>query len=379
MPRELAAGLYSTAFFEDPYPTFKALRESAPVWWSAQHRAFVVSTYAECVEILYDDERFADTAADGSAVGAADASLHGRFRASVRHALGPLILTDLESTIQDTMDELIAPVLASREMDFMRSVGDPLPTHTLAHILGVPPDDQAQFTEWAHAYTAALGEADLEVDARYKRAATALLAYFTCKLAMSGTSANLVSHLASSAQRPNQILALCDQLMVAARDLTTALLGNTVHALLAHPSQLALLQDSPALVDGAIEESLRWDTPVLGQARVCRVDTRVGTHDLARGTRLLVMFGAANHDPRVFQQPECFDITRPNAARHLAFGRGLHSCLGGPTARLQARVTVCTLLERCANLRLAEQTPRRRAPGRMLNLRAFRSLPICWD
>jgi cytochrome P450 len=379
MSLDTVAELYSPEFFEDPYPTFDALRGSAPLCWSSRHRAFVVTTYAECLEILTDDQRFADLSEDGSTVDASDTVEHVQCRMTISRALGPTVINDLDGKIRHIVDDLIDSVIPNHQTEFMRTIADPLSTRVLAEILGVPETDHDLFSEWAMAYSAALGDSAPEVHARYHHAATEVLAYFASKLVLPSSSAGLVASLATTSLGTARILLLCQQLMTAGRDLTTGLLGNAVHALLSHPRQLALLRDDPGLLDGAIEESLRWDAPVLGQARVSRVDTRVSGCPITRGATLLVMLGAANRDPCVFDQPQHFEITRANAVRHLAFGRGIHSCLGGPIARLEARITLRALLQRCADLRLAEQRPRRRSPGRMLNLMSFSDLPIQWS
>src|SRR5439155_21048326 len=146
------------------------------------------------------------------------------------------------------------------------------------------------------------------------------------------------AHLGDAVLSSSQVLHLCDQLMTAGRDLTAGLIGNCLAALLSHPEQLARVRAEPNRLDAAIEESLRWDTPVLGQARICRADTELRGVRLPAGSTVMVMFAAANRDPDIFAEPDRFDIERRNVGQHLAFGRGLHFCIGAALARLEARV-----------------------------------------
>jgi cytochrome P450 len=188
------------------------------------------------------------------------------------------------------------------------------------------------------------------------------------------------AHVGEAVLSTSQMLYLCDQLMVAGRDLTTGLIGNCLAAVLSQPIQLARLKAEPNRIGAFVEESLRWDTPVLGQARISRADTELRGIPIPAGSSVLVMFAAANRDPEVFTDPDRFDIERGNAGQHLTFGRGIHFCIGAALARMEARIAVSTLLSRLPNLRLdADRPGARRDAGLMVNLRAYRSLPLAFD
>jgi cytochrome P450 len=379
MPLESFSDLYSSAFLADPYPILAALRRQAPVWWFAREHAFVVTRYDDAVAVLGDYERFADSTEDGAAVASLEGD-HMQLRSAVLRAFGTGFIADLEPTVQCLVDGLIQPFAEAGEMDFSTVVANPLPTLVLAHILGVPVAEWRDFAGWAADHTAALVDtADEEVQARYRRSAHAVLAYFAQRLAFPDARDDLLSRLAQLHLSTAAMLLFCQLLMVAARDLTTGLLTNGLHALLRHPTQLARLRDEPGLMESAVEECLRWDAPVLAQARVCRRDTSIRGVSVPSGSRVLVMLGAANRDSRVFPDPDRFHIARPNASQHLAFGRGTRSCLGAPIARLEVRVALTAMLDRCPELSLvAPRPPRRRPSGSMLNLRSFVSLPISW-
>ncbi|HLZ28917.1 MAG TPA: cytochrome P450 [Chloroflexota bacterium] len=305
----------------------------------------------------------------------------------MNRAFTTTFVANLEPRIQVLTDRLIDAFAGSEVADFIDAVAYPLPTLVLADLLGLTESERPVFTAWADDYTCALGDFQPEVQARYQHAAAELVAYFGYKLHQRRPPAShdLLARLTEARLDGNRlsatdILSLCNQLMIAARDLATGLLGNSLHALLSQPHQWQRLRAEPSTLDSVIEECLRWDTPVLGQARTSLTDVSLRGVRVPAGSSVMVMLGSANRDPAVFAEPDRFDCRRYNAGQHLAFGRGIHFCLGAPLARLETRVVLRTLLERLPNVRLApDSPPARRAPGQMLNLRAFRSLTIALD
>jgi len=255
-------------------------------------------------------------------------------------------------------------------------------------MLGIPESDRAMFCGWADVYTSSLGgNLGAHGQDTFRQTIRDLVGYFAFQVEVRRREPRddlitrlIAARLGDSELSPAQILSLCEQLMVAGRDLTTGLISNCVRALLTHPRQLQSALEQPRFLDAAIEETLRWDTPVLGQPRTNRLDIHMRGVRLRPGDMVVVMFGAANRDPEVFPAPDDFDIERQNAAQHLAFGRGIHFCLGAPLARLQARIVVRTLFARLPGLTLVpEQSPARRVAAFMLNLRTFGSLPATFD
>jgi hypothetical protein len=173
-----------------------------------------------------------------------------------------------------------------------------------------------------------------------------------------------------------EIISLCTQLMVAGNVTTTDLIGNGVYALLEHPDQLARLRAEPELVEAAVEEMLRYDCPITETARIPRADDSVNGCPVSAGQTLTASLAAANHDPAAFPDPHRFDIARANNT-HLAFGSGIHVCLGAPLARLEGQIAIRELLARCPRLRLDPQRPpaRRALPF----FRGFTALPLRLD
>jgi cytochrome P450 len=378
---------------DDPYPLFAELRRVAPVFWNDRSGCFLVTRYDDAVAILTSPEIFASgesragasgsPAGDGGSQVSAEVAAHAQYRSRVAGAFTNRFVADLEGDVRRLTEELIDGFAPSGRVDLVPALAAPLPTLVLARALGVPDEDRALFAGWAECYSRAM---DDNLDAKTLGPTVRdAMGYFAYRLersrAQPGT--DLLSRLTQKGPGEtllSQALLLCDQLMVAGRDLTTGLITNAVAALLSHPEQLARLRSNGEALDGAVEESLRWDPPVLGQARVSCTDTELRGVPIPAGSTIMVMFAAANRDPAVFVDPDRFDIERVNAAQHLAFGRGLHFCLGAALARLEARVALRSLLGRLPSLRLdAARPPVRRGAPFMVNLRAFRSLPIAFD
>lgn len=388
----------SPQFAYDPYPLFAELRRAAPVFWSETSNCFVVTRYDDAVAILANPELFGsgegsqrgsrETSDDLPRTAADQVAAHFQYRGLVTRAFSNRFVADLEVEIQRLTDGLIEGFGRSGLVDIILALASPLPTVGLACLLGVPEEERAMFAAWADDYSRGLtGDLDAEGGAHLRRTVREAVGYFAyvVERRRQQPQNDLLSRLAEAQLgdtqlSSSQVLYLCDQLMIAGRDLTTGLIGNCLGAVLSHPEQLARLRAEPKRLDAVIEESLRWDTPVLGQARINRADTELRGVRIPAGSTVMVMFAAANRDPRVFMEPDRFDIERSNVGQHLAFGRGLHFCFGAPLARLEARVAVRTLFGRLPNLRLDPDRPGvRRAAGSMVNLRAYRSLPLAFD
>jgi cytochrome P450 len=314
---------------------------------------------------------------------AAQVAMHVQYRSLVTRALSSQLVTSLEPAIERLTEELIDAFPHDGRGDLIAALAAPLPNLAIACLFGVPVQERSMFTAWADEYSRlAAGDDGADLPSRPTiRDAVGYFAYLLARRRLEpqddllGRLAQM--HYGEAALSSTQVLYLCDQLMVAGRDLTSGLIGNGVAALLTHPDQLARVRADPGRLNAAIEETLRWDTPVLGQARTARVDTELRDVPIPAGSALLVMFAAANRDPAVFVEPDRFDIGRANAGQHLAFGRGIHFCLGAALARLEARVALRTLFGRLSHLSLDPDQPGTRRTARlMVNLRAYRSLPL---
>jgi cytochrome P450 len=249
-------------------------------------------------------------------------------------------------------------------MDLMADLAYPLPVTVIAEMLGIPRDDQDQFHEWSNALARSLDLTD--VAAVYDKASEAA-AVFTDYLAdlaeqrRRQPQKDLLSALVAVENEgehltANELYATSSLLFVAGHETTINLIGNGILALLRHPEQLALLQENSGLMKTAVEELLRYDSPVQMTSRIALEDIEYKEHTFRRGTQVAFLLGAANHDPERFEKPSQLNITRQKN-QHLSFGGGIHYCLGAPLARLEGEIALTTLLRRMPNLQLAVETP----------------------
>jgi cytochrome P450 len=377
--------LFSAGFLSNPYPTFEWLRAENPVYRSESFEAVVLTRFDDCVSVLTDPDRFGPVPDVPPRRATAE---HVQYRNILARAFNPEYVARLEPMIQEIVDRLIDPLVSSGEADLMPQFAERLPTLVLAEMLGIPDADRPMFLAWADVYTTSLAdELSDEQRADFLRTIHDLVAYFAYRVEerRRHPGDDLITRLtrARSAEAQltaAQILSLCEQFMVAGRDLTTGLIGNGVRALLEHPVQLQRLEAQPELLGAAVEETLRWDSPVLGQPRTNRTECEMRGVRLHPGDVVVVMFAAANRDPLVFPSPDVFDLDRPNAGLHLAFGRGVHFCLGAPLARLEATIALRTLFARLTRLRVSPgQSGQRRLAFAMLNLRTYGSLPVVFQ
>ncbi|MEU4673151.1 cytochrome P450 [Amycolatopsis sp. NPDC023774] len=310
---------------------------------------------------------------------------HTRLRGLVGKAFTARTVEGLVPRVEELVGEFVGRVVEAGEGDLMGQLAMPLPVTVIAELLGVPVEDRERFGAWSGAMARAaepgflLGPGVAEAAARARRE---FVAYFR-ELAAERRSAprdDLVSALVAVSDEGDrlsegELLVTLTLLLVAGHETTTNLIGNGVLALLRNPDQYAALARDQArdaaLAEGAVEEVLRYDSPIQLTMRTVLTDTTLGGVELSAGTTVLVLVGAANRDPRVCEEPDRFDITRA-PRRHLAFGRGIHFCLGAPLARLQARTVLRELARRAPELRLAAEPEW----AETVTLRGLRTLPI---
>jgi pimeloyl-[acyl-carrier protein] synthase len=287
----------------------------------------------------------------------------------------------MEDTIRTCVIELLSPHLATGRMDLVSDLAIPLPLTVIGTMLGVPRADHAQVKAWA----AALGGiADLDPTPEgLERALGALEAFrdYVGRLIAEHQrqpgddllGALVTVEEAGDRLSLDELVAICQVLLIAGHETTTGLIGNAVQLLLARPDVLEAMRRTPPLLPDFIEEVLRYDSPVQVRTRLATQELPLGGQRVAAGQTLLLLLGAANRDPRVFSDPDRFDLQRtPN--HHLAFGEGPHYCLGAALARLEGRIAVEILLEKVPRLAMAPGAQLRRQPN--FSLRSWESLPI---
>jgi len=304
---------------------------------------------------------------------------HTRVRKLANKAFTPRRVAVMRTQIEATVAELLAPLARGASFDVIETLAAPLPAIVIAELLGVPPEDHRQFKAWAAEIVAGIGADGADVRQSSAAAMLTLLGYLAEIIATRRQeprddliSALVLAQEENDALTDNELLATCNLLLLAGHETTTNLIGNGLLALLREPKELARLRSDRTLLPTAIEEMLRYDGPVQATLRVVCEDIELDGHAIEAGSLVLVGVGAANHDPAVFTEPERFDIGR-NPNPHLAFGFGVHFCLGALLARLEAEVAFWSLLERFPNLTLEDEAPQYR-PNPVL--RGLKSLQV---
>ena len=400
--------LYSDDFFADAYATFARMRESDPVlcqpgidgetliWW--------ITRYEDAEAVLLDDERFVRDprlALPPDRLAAFEAEFpealewvdnhmlnrdgadHRRLRGLVSKAFTPRMIEQLRPRVQEIADALIEPVVAAGEMELVSAFAFPLPITVIAELLGVPPADRERFRDWSNAMVRpALAADELErFGAKMAEFAGYLHALFEERRREPGE--DLVSALVAvedggDTLSEEELSSMVAILIVAGHETTVSLIGNATLALLTHPEQRELLERDPTLLPRAVEELIRFDGPVERTLnRWAAVDVELRGRTIRRGESVIVVLGAADHDPERFEAPGTLDLAAERGSRHLGFGRGPHFCLGAPLARVEAEIALGTLL-RLPGLRLA--IPQEELRWRPVPLfRSLVALPVAWD
>ncbi len=384
----------SSEMAQDPYPTYAKLRGRDPVHRSRLMDAWVFSRFADVDAILRDHRHFSSDPRKRVASGRRaslpnveepsmlflDPPDHTRLRALVNKAFTPRAVAALEPHIRELMTTLLDAVDDPAAFDLMEAVAKPLPVIVIAEMLGIPPEDRAQFAVWSD-QRARILEPTLSPDERETAdAAMRSLDEYLMPIISArrvDPKDDIISALAQAEEEGDklterEVLIMLRLLLVAGNETTTNLIGNGVLALLRHPDQLAALREDPGLIPSAVEELLRFDSPVQVDVRSVLDDCEVNGFRVRRGDNVVTLLGAANRDPDRFEAPDRLDVRRGDQ-NHLSFGRGIHHCLGAPLARLEGRVVLQALIDRFSSLRLLEDRPAFRSS---VALRGLLALPV---
>jgi cytochrome P450 len=381
---EIDAALVSDAFQRDPYPLMQRLRTEMPVFWSESLGAWVLTRYDDVLTTFRVTRHFSNEGRLGQAVAYLPPEQRGRFGAFEHHfatkslihsdppdhtrlrglvtkAFTPRVVEAMRPRIQAIVDELLDAALAhGGPLDLIPELAAPLPATVIAEIMGVPRADTKLFQRWADDILSFQGmnRPPLPVLERAQSGIVDIRAYLTGLIAARRRQpgSDLLSQLVAAETDGDQLseaelLATCVTLLIAGHETTLSLVGNGLLTLLQHPGQLALLRADPALMPGAIEEMLRYESPVQRQPRRVTEAVELGGQQLQPGQIVMQFLHGANRDPQQFPAPDDFDIRRANN-RHLAFGNGVHFCVGAPLARVEGPIAISTVLRRMPNLRL---------------------------
>ena len=395
--------LTDPGFAEIPYPAYGRLRAEAPVMWSEAWGCWVVSRFDDAQAILKQPNRFSNVDRIttllahlpseqrqrfalieqhfASGMVHSDPPDHSRLRKLAAYAFTPRMVAELEPRIQGVVDDLLDAALPAGRIELIADLAYPLPVAVIADLLGVPASDRELFKEWSSTTGAfqATGQPDVEVLEVAQASLEAQRAYLRDQLARRRhtptddlLSAFIAAEDGGDYLHEDEILSICSTLLSAGHETTTSLIGNGVLALLRHPEQLDLLRAQPELMEGAVEEMLRWDPALQRTWRRIAEDTVFEGHEMQAGQLVVVLLGAANRDPDRYPEPDRFDITR-TGTRHVGWGHGVHFCLGAPLARLETRIAISSLLERAPAMRLATDVVRWESQG---VFRCLEQLPL---
>jgi len=384
-------------FNANPYPFYRRLREADPVHQSPLG-FWVLTRYDDCVLVLRDP-RFGRAGFEavlesvyGNSVeqGRLPTSMlfrdppdHTRLRGLVSRAFTPRVVEGLRPRIQQIVDALLDRVRDVGRMEVISDLAYPLPVTVISEMLGVPEEDRERIKQWSADIARSLDAIGLPTDpAIVDRGRTARLAigdYFRSLLPdrKKYPRGDLLSLLIEAEEQGDklsegELLATCVLLYIAGHETTVNLIGNGLLALLRHPAELERLRSDASLTQSAVEELLRYDGPVQRTARITNTDVEISGHKIPKGAMVVPVIGAANRDPAHFPSPDRLDVSRPDN-RHIAFGFGIHFCLGAPLARLEGQITLETLLRRLPRLALATERPEWRDSQ---VLRGLKALPV---
>jgi pimeloyl-[acyl-carrier protein] synthase len=380
-PGAPAFDLFAPSFVEDPYPAYAALRSREP-YFDQSARMWVLSRYSDVHPIRRDPqfsqagfaERIERSMGKGpltECVGRwllfRDQPDHTRLRGLVTQAFTPKRLEHLRHTIQHVVTDLLSVARKAGRMDVIADFAYPLPVLVICELLGVPLADRREFAAWSAALAEsldALTTHEAHIVRRGNAAVDGLTAYFRDlvrkRRAAPGDdvlSGLIVARDGADRLTEDELIATCIFLFFAGHETTVNLIGNGVLALLLNPRELQRLLDDPRLIGNAVEELLRFDSPVQRTARTIAQDMPIGGECAKRGQRIMLLLGAANRDPQRFVEPNRLDIARTDASHHLSFGGGIHYCVGAPLARLEAQIAIGSLISGLPGLRPVDATP----------------------
>jgi len=367
---------------ENPYPFYRAMREHAPVYQVPGAGFFIVSRYADILSALNNEEIFSSRQPPGVNISTQpevmeiyaqgyppvdtlltnDPPAHTRYRVLVTKAFSARRVATLEPKVREIASELVERFASDGKVELMRQFAIGLPMSVIADALGVPRADMDKFKRWSDDSVAPLGgmiSAQRQLECT--RSIVEFQHYFAAKLEERRIAPrdDLLTDLLNARLEKTaplsmgEMLSILQQLLVAGNETTTNLIGSAMMLLLQHPDEMRALIDDPSLIGNFVEEALRMESPVQGLFRVTKEDAELGGSVIPKMSRVVMMYASGNRDDAQFPDADRFDIRRANARTHLAFGQGIHFCIGAALARLEARIAFEVLLTRLRNLRFA--------------------------
>ncbi len=401
---ELTYDFTDPAFLEDPYPYYDHQRKVQPICYSEKWKLWVFTTH-EYISNLVRDRRIGRAILHKMTRGELgwppereelepfvrlhrhrlldiEPPDHTRIRTLVQKVFTPQTAENLRQQVQMIADNLLNRVQGQAQFDLLADYAVPLPVTVIAELLGVPEGDRHMLHPWSQAIVAMY---ELNPTVEDERAAVQASIDFPAYLKTlvdhyrRHPQPNLISDLVQVEEQGDrlteqELISTCVLLLNAGHEATVNVIGNGMLAFFKNPDQLEKLRQDPGLIKGAVEEMLRYDSPLQFFKRWAMEDVEYKGHVFPRGTQMGFTYGSANRDPKVFAKPHSFDITRKER-NHLSFGLGTHFCLGAPLARVELQTAVETLLRRMPHLHLADDAQVAFKPTYVI--RGLQALPVC--
>lgn len=381
----------------DPYPLYERLRCEHPVFWDPYMHAWIFTRYSDVIQVLRDfSSKRTRTPEQLEALGIneltpiarimvkqmifMDPPAHKRIRGLASAAFTPQKVEALRSHIRDIVKDLLAPFKGKGRMDVLADLAEPLPSIVTAEMFGLPTEDHRQLKVWSKDFAEMLGnfEHDSERVPRILKSTEDLAAYFRAAIRKGNLRPDGLVNSFANAEidgdrlTEDEVVANCIITLTGGQETTTNLIANGILSLLRNPGELEKLRRNLSLIPSAVEELLRFESPIQHTARVTPEDIVIGGRQIRKGQAAIAVIAAANRDPERFPEPDRLNVTREDN-RHVAFGAGAHYCFGGPLARVEAQVAFEEMLTCFPNFSLE--------PGPLvwrsnLGFRGLTSLPI---
>jgi cytochrome P450 len=376
----------SAEYFQNPYPVYRELLESTPIFWSEKARAWIVSPFKEVEEGLHLDvftqkQRMLKASSHFTPEELAkmphiltnlsnwvvfqDPPEHTRLRRLISKSFTPRSINALEPKIEAIVSKLLDEAMKKETFNLVDEFSFQLPAMVICELLGMPLEKQWDLKRWSDGVAGFTASARITPEQAAhaedvaREAEEYLMGFFeeVRKTPNDGLLSRIVnSQSEEDGLTDKEIVGLTIQLFFAGFETTEGLIGNMVMTLVNHPEQLALLRSKPELIDAAVEETLRYESSILKQSRVASEDVEILGQKIKAGDYVHFMIGSANHDPARFNNPQIFDIARPDAG-NISFGHGIHFCIGAPLSRLEARIAIRQLLERMPKISIVDPQP----------------------
>ena len=393
--------LASAEFKEDAYEIYKESRELQPILFVYKGELWtewLITRYEDALPLLKDSRLKKNPENVFSQEGLkpflslengdhltkhmlnSDPPDHSRLRSLIQKAFTPKMISQLGGRIQHIADTLLDHVEHKHSLNLVNDYAFPLPINVISEMLGIPKEDQEKFRIWSHAVIASPETPEEIKENEEKLSEFITYLQYLVDVKRKEPKEDLVSGLIQAESEGSKLSApelysMIMLLIVAGHETTVNLITNTVLALLENPDQLQLLKEKPELIDSAIEEGLRYYSPVeITTARWTAEAFTIHGQEIQKGDMVIISLASANRDEKVFMNPEVFDITRENN-RHIAFGHGSHFCLGAPLARLEAKIAISTLLKRMPALQIKGERKEIKWQGNYL-MRSLEELPL---